>query len=395
MYLSHILCPTVIWLLSACLFCIVITTIIYLLRVRNVVRYRRRADREALDKPEADYLSASVVIYSQGDDAENLHQLLVSILNQDYPAPFEVIVVNEGIQAEVRDTVVLLRNNYPNLYLTYTPEGVVNLSRKKLALTLGIKAARHEVAVLTTTAAEIESPLWLRRMMSRFDREGKTEVVLGYAYIDPSEDTAIGRRHRAFDYVADSIRWLAVAIAGKPFRGTEYNIAYRKDTFMRNKGFARTLNLRYGDDDVFVSEIARGDNTAVELSEESMVRLRQGNHPRIFSERALHQIFTEGFIRRRPRILSTLTGWLQLAALVCGIVAGVFSYPNIVPSIIAAVLVLLMLALDVYIWRNAMRALKSRRLFITLPWLAITYSIRKVLRRLRARIGKHKNYTWD
>ncbi len=33
------------------------------------------------------------------------------------------------------------------------------------------------------------------------------------------------------------MRWLSIAIAGKPFRGTEYNIAYRRELFLRNKGF--------------------------------------------------------------------------------------------------------------------------------------------------------------
>ena len=118
-------------------------------------------------------------------------------------------------------------------------------------------------------------------MTRPFDAGSQTEIVLGFAYIDPEEDEHGGRRRRAFDYVADSVRWLSVAIAGKPFRGTEYNIAYRRELFLRNKGFARSLNLHYGDDDIFISQIARGDNTVVELSEDSIVRLRQGNHPRL------------------------------------------------------------------------------------------------------------------
>ena len=61
-------------------------------------------------------------------------------------------MVNEGESADVRDAVSMLRASHPNLYLTFTPEGVVNLSRKKLGITLGIKAARYDIAVLTTTA---------------------------------------------------------------------------------------------------------------------------------------------------------------------------------------------------------------------------------------------------
>lgn len=394
MYLSPVISPTALWLLCACFTCVLLLGAIYFFRVRTVVNFRRRADRERPDKPDADYLPASVVIYSQGD-AENLQTLLASVLNQNYPAAFEVIVVNEGESADVRDAVSMLRATHPNLYLTFTPEGVVNLSRKKLALTLGIKAARYGITVLTTTAAEIESDMWLRRMMCPFDRDGRVEVVLGFSYIDPAEDSAHGKRRRAFDYVADSVRWLGVAIAGKPFRGTEYNIAYRKEVFMRNKGFAHTLNLHYGDDDIFVSEIAKRANTVVELSDDSIVRLRQGNHPRIFTERVLRRYFTESFIRRRPRFLASLTGWLQIAAVGAGVAAGAVAYPNMQPSLSAAVIILAMFALDIWVWRSAMKALKSRTLFLTIPWFSLTYPLRKTGRKLRSRFGRQKKYTWD
>jgi len=394
MYFSPVIPDMSLWLLCAAFACVVLLAAIYLARVRSVVTYRRRADRERPDKPEADYLPASVVIYSQGD-SDNLETLLRTILGQDYPAAFEVIVVNEGESVEVRDTVSMLRAAHSNLYLTFTPQGVVNLSRKKLALTLGIKAARYDIVVLTTTAADIESPLWLKRMMRPFDRDGKTEIVLGYSYIDPEEDSEFGSRMRAFDHVADSVRWLGTAIARHPFRGTEYNIAYRKQAFLRNKGFARSLNLHYGDDDIFISEIVRPGNTVVELSDESLVRLRHGNAPRIFRERVLRRMFTEGHIGRRPRILFALIGWLQVAAIATAVAAAVTSWPNMQTAIFGAVILVAMFVLDIVMWRPAMRALKSRTLCLTLPWLSMTYPLRRTVRHLRSQIGKQKKYTWD
>lgn len=394
MYLSPVIPEASLWLLCVCFFCLLILAAVYMFRIGSVVSYRRKADRERADKPDADYLPASVVIYSQGD-ADNLYELLKNVLGQDYPAAFEVIVVNEGESTDVRDIVSSLRAANNNLYLTFTPEGVVNLSRKKLALTLGIKAARYDIVVLTTSAVEIESSLWLKRMMQPFGRDNKVEVVLGFSYIKPEEDYTFGKRCRAFDYVADSTRWLGAAIAGKPFRGTEYNIAYRREAFMRNKGFARSLNLCYGDDDIFVSEIANRCNTVVELSDESMVRLRHGNHPRIFMERSLRHIFTERKIRRRPRFLMPMTGWLQIAALASAVAAGISAYPNMQPAIVAVVMVVVMMVLDVYYWRRAMNALKSRRMFFMLPWFSITYSMRRLSRHLRSVLGKHKRYTWD
>lgn len=394
MYLSPIIPDLSLWLLCASFVCVLLLFSIYVFRVRSVVNYRRRADHERADKPDGEYLPVSVVVFSQGD-AECLAEVLNSLLRQDYPAPYEIVVVNEGESADVRDVVSMLRAQHSNIYLTFTPEGVVNLSRKKLALTLGIKAARYDIVSLTTTAADIESKLWLRRMMAPFDRDGNVEVVLGFAYVDADEDEKMGKRCRAFDSVAEGVRWLGAAIAGKPFRGTEYNIAYRREAFMRNKGFARSLNLCYGDDDIFVSEIACRDNTVVELSDESMVRLRHGNHPRIFMERTLRRQFTERYIRRRPRFLFALMGWLQVAALACGACAAVVSYPNMQATIVAGAIALVMFALDIVFWSKAMKALKSRRLLFTLPWFSVTYPLRRICRRFRAPFAKQKRYTWD
>lgn len=394
MYFSPILTSTELWLLGAAAVCVLLVAAIYFFRVRTVTEYRRRADRERPDKPDADFMPASVIVYSQGD-TDNLTELLRSLLAQKYPAAFEVVVVNEGESADVRDAVSLLRATNPNLYLTFTPQGVVNLSRKKLALTLGIKAARYDVVVLTTTGAIIDSPLWLRSMMAPFSASNAVEVVLGFAGVDPDEDTAPGRRRRSYDYAAESARWLAAAIAGHPFRGTEFNLAYRKNLFIRNKGFARSLNLHYGDDDIFISQIANGRNTVVELSEDAIVRVRHGNHPRIFRERVLRRCFTEGFIRRRPRFLHPLSGWLQIAAIACGAAAAVLAWPNLQAAVIALVLVVVLLVMDAVVWRRLMKALKCRNLRLTIPWFTLTYPLRRLSTRLRARLGRQKKYTWD
>lgn len=380
-------------LLVLCLLCIVSVALIYFLRTRRVARAAAN-DFVDSDKAPGSWEPVSVVVYSQ-DDAENLQRLLASLLSQDYPAPYEVIVVNEGESSDIRDLVSMLRSQHTNLYLTSTPDGVRNLSRKKLGVTLGIKAARYGLVTLTTTAVDIPSSRWLRGLMHRFSPDSPVEIVLGFAGVDPEEDNARGARRRAFDFAAESARWLGAALAGNPFRGVEYNLAYRKALFMRNNGFARSLNLHNGDDDIFVSEIARGDNTAVELSPESRVILRNGNDPRFFRERMVRRSFTEGFIRRRPFFLAALSGWLQFAALGLGIAASVISWPNVLPAIITLLLMILVWALDIFIWRRLMKALNIRLLRLSIPWLSMTYPFRKLLYLTDSRFGKLRKYTWN
>ena len=112
MYFSPSISYNALWLLAACAICALAVAAIYFFRVRTVIDYRRRADRERPDKPDADYLPASVIIYSQGDTA-NLHELPPTVLRQDYPAAFEVLVINEGGSADGRATVGMLRASHP------------------------------------------------------------------------------------------------------------------------------------------------------------------------------------------------------------------------------------------------------------------------------------------
>lgn len=393
MSFSLILTPLVFWLLIAAALCAVLVSLYMYWRVRPVLSWRRHCDKELARPQDSSYIPVSVIVYSQGD-AEALSTLLPAILNQDYPANFEVIVVNDGENVDVRDTVGLLRSSNPNLYLTFTPEGVVNLSRKKLALTLGIKAARNEVVVLTTTGAEIESNQWLRRMMAPFI-DPKIGVVLGYAYPPAEEDAERGAVVRAFDTAVDDVRWLSVAIAGKPFRGTELNLAYRKELFVKNKGFARNLNLHRGDDDIFISQIVPGTVTAVVLNQESMLRMRHGTMPRLYTERVLHRRFTEGFIKRRPRILQTLSWWLRPVCAGCGIAAAVLALPNLFPVTVVLVLLSLLCVLDIMIWSRISVSLGIHCQPVLIPLLALTYPFRKVWVLLRSKVGRTKKYTWE
>ena len=204
------------------------------------------------DSPDA-YPSVSVIVYSE-DDAQNLEILLPQILEQDYPAMMEVIVVNDGAVGSTKDVIAQLEQRYSNLYMPFPPLESRSLSRKKLAVTLGIKAARYETVMLTTGNCRIESPIWLKSMMRHFIN-GK-EIVLGYATPVMLEDSVstIKRRH-SFDTVWSAVEYLSWAIAGRPYRGSCHNLAYKRSVFFKNKGFSKSLNLKYGDDDIFIIEV--------------------------------------------------------------------------------------------------------------------------------------------
>ena len=340
----------------------------------------------------SDLEPVSVVVYAQ-DEAERLAGLLPRLLSQSYPPGFEVIVVNEGASEATSDIVNQLALTHSNLYMTFTPDGARNLSRKKLALMLGIKAARNRVVVNTTAAARIDSDQWLLAMARNFSNPS-VEVVLGYAY-PVGTDNGAGKRHRSFDYVAHAMTWLTAALGGHPYRGTEFNIAYTRNAFFRNKGFSKSLNLRYGDDDIFISEIANAGNTAVELSPESMVGVRMYNVKRECRDLARRHEFTGRFITKGPRRAVALGSWLMWLCIGCCIAAGIVALPNLVPAIIAFVIAVALLVAVTVNWHKTMKIMHGRKLMLTIPWLALTYPLRNAMRTLYCRMHKGRNYTWS
>ena len=127
----------------------------------------------------------------------------------------------------------------------------------------------------TNANCRVMSDQWLRTMMRNF--VPGTDVVLGFSHYRYRKDTSAGRYFRVFDSVVTSLQWVGSAIKGKPYRGISDNLAYRRQLFFDHAGFSESLELRYGDDDVFVSAIATGDNTRLELAPESQMGCPRGS----------------------------------------------------------------------------------------------------------------------
>lgn len=336
---------------------------------------------------------ASVIVFAH-DDYNALADLLPQILLQDYPGEFEVIVVNDGDSPEVRDVVSGLMNSHRNLYYTSAPDGARNLSRKKLALTLGVKAAKYPVVVNTTSSAQITSDRWLQSIMRHFEPDGAVDVVIGFAAAPPYDDRAFGSRARSFDSTVDALGWVAPALTGHPWRGSEHNLAYRRDLFFRNKGFSRHLNLRDGDDDIFVSEIAAGFNTVVELSDESVVSVPGDNTPRTFKERMARRRFTKRFIPTHPAIagtVATIAYFLAPLPLAASLFFGELS-PFGWCLFIAIGLAWYFTG---WLWNPALRTLRGRRLRFSTPLWAWSRPFRVSGRTVRSVFSRSKRYTWE
>lgn len=368
---------------------------VYLWRIRRVSHAVAVADggQDADPASDANMPEVSVVVYCAGN-GDSLRRILQQMIGQDYPAQFEVIVVTDGQSPECDAVVAEFRRVFAHLYMTYTPDDARNVSRKKLALTLGMKAARYDVVVHTTSVASIDSDRWLYEMARPF-AEG-AEVAIGYAYITPDRDDKCGRRHRMFNLKADAVTWLSAALAGHPYRGTEYNLAYTRQAFFEIKGFSQSLNLHNGDDDLLVYELAskHPGRVSVVLTRDSMPSLLDVDATRFYRrQRRCHQ-FTGGRLPKCSRRLMAVGAWMRLASLALAVASVVASGFSVYVGGAAFALMLAQWLSVAIVWRRAVRALRGRAMLWTLPYLSMTRIAANAAVALHVLRHHSEYYTW-
>ncbi len=254
--------PVYSWaVLSILLLAFAVQLYYYLRYFAGVSRHRRREMKGKLEHSEQQP-PVSVIICAR-DEEENLRKFLPFILEQNYP-DYEVIVVNDGSTDGTEDYLAFMTKQNGRLRTTFVPEGAQNISTKKLGLTLGIKAAKNDLLLFTDADCMPEGEHWMASIVRNFDED--TEFVLGYGgYL---KRKGLLNKMIKYDTLFVAMQYLGMAAAGKPYMGVGRNLAYRKETFFRMKGFASNLHLKSGDDDLLVNRGANRANTRIEVQAE-------------------------------------------------------------------------------------------------------------------------------
>lgn len=305
------------------------------MRLLKFIKYDERTRRYL--HPD-DLPSVSVIVFA-GNDEKWLNKFLPAIMRQQYPAPFEVIVVDDASIDGTRDLVGDMMVYFDHLKIVTVPDHTRALSRKKLGIMLGVKAAQHDIILTTGANCQVRSDRWLMAMMRNFGPG--IDIVLGYSHFAHDLDKGIGKNYRTLDEMTTSMQWILSAIDGKPYRGTADNLAYRKSLFYANNGFSSSLDMKWGDDDIFVSEIASATNTRVELLPASIITSYYDDLAHAYSVLKSRRDFTSRHVscqsQFRMQAFMSLLYWLRLAAVVAAIV---LAWNNIAVLVVAGIVLL-------------------------------------------------------
>lgn len=252
--------PTLLWDICFYVFCgIIAIQLFYYLYFFQRLAFFRSPEKETNQEH-----AVSVVICAR-DEAHNLVKTLPGVLVQQYRTTHEVVLVNDNSTDDTKYLVDEFKKMFKNInYIELTQEAKM-ISGKKFPLSMGIKSAKHEILLLTDADCVPASEHWIQRMQECYT-EG-TEIVLGYgAY---HKKPGLLNKLIRFETFHTAIQYLSYALAGMPYMGVGRNLSYKKDVFLRNKGFSSINQIPSGDDDLFINQVARPDNTTICIDQEA------------------------------------------------------------------------------------------------------------------------------
>lgn len=198
------------------------------------------------------------VIIAARHEAKNLKKNLPGILAQNYP-DYEVIVVDDGSRDNSLEILEAFQNQHPHLRIVKGIGDEHAQGGKKLALTLGIKAAANDRLLFTDADCYPQSANWIATMIAA--SENTDNIILGYSPYE-KEKGFLNRLIR-FETFYTAVNYFSFALMGNPYMGVGRNLSYSKADFFRISGFKKHYSLAMGDDDLFVNEVATATNTKI------------------------------------------------------------------------------------------------------------------------------------
>lgn len=199
----------------------------------------------------------SVIICSK-NEAENLQKNVPLILQQDYP-DFEVILINDASQDATPEIIDGFAEIDPRVHTVHIKNNEAFWSNKKYSLTLGIKRAVNQRMLFTDADCRPASKNWIQYMVQQFSEE--KQLILGYGAYEKHKGFL--NKLVRFETLMTAVQYFSYAKIGETYMGVGRNLAYTSKLFYDNRGFMSHMNVRSGDDDLFVNEAATKSNTAL------------------------------------------------------------------------------------------------------------------------------------
>lgn len=201
------------------------------------------------------------IVLTDHDSSYHLAKVLPKLLEQKYSADFQVVVVIDRSDSDSED--VLKRHSADKrLYYTMLPDTSRYLSRKKLGITLGMRAAKHDWVLVTDVHSVPSSDQWLENMARHCSED--RNMVLGMSLYD-EESPAYFR----YEQLRTMLYYLRMAQRGMAFSTNQTVVMLRKSEFFEGNGFRGNLEFTRAEFEFLVNKFAKEDASALAIEPEA------------------------------------------------------------------------------------------------------------------------------
>lgn len=327
--------------------------------------FRLKVHNETGEEDEADSTSDAAtndlppvsIILTPHDNADLIEKHLPALLYQKYAPGYQVIVVVEQGDHETEDALKRIGHAYrqqplnATLYVTHIPDTSRYVSRKKLAITIGVKAAKTEWLMLTEPYAVPASDQWLATTARHCSDE--SNLVIGYTNYEPSTSTF--KRFERFHTAA----YLMREDKRMAYRTEGTNLMFRKSEFMEQEGYLGNLELVRGEYDFLVNKYARQGATTLVTDPQAWMTEDEPSkatwlHKHVFyieTKKHLERTAAHNTLFILDQTVNVLCSLVFIATVVYAAITQ-----NLVAAIAAVIALLVRLILDYHFANSAIKA---------------------------------------
>lgn len=270
-------------------------------------------------------ISVSVIVCAK-NEAENVIRYIPLLAAQDYH-DYEIILIDDASSDHTLDIFEEFEKQYSNIRLVKVKNNEAFWGNKKYALTLGIKASKKDYLLFTDADCYPSSKDWITSMSSQFTMQ-KT-IVLGYGGYEKIANSFLNKIIR-FETLLTAVQYFSWAKIGKPYMGIGRNLAYKKDEFFNVNGFISHIQVRSGDDDLFINQVATSKNTTICYNPESFTYSQPKTTFKAWFTQKRRHVSTAKLYKPFDKIQLTLFYVSQLLFFILAIVLLAFQFQWII-----------------------------------------------------------------
>jgi len=161
---------------------------------------------------------------------------------------------------------------------------------------------------------------WIQKMQEAY--RDNIEIVLGYgAY---QKRPGFLNKLIRFETFHTALQYFSYALAGLPYMGVGRNLSYKKEVFIRNKGFASINHIPSGDDDLFINKVANKNNTTIVIDPDAFTLSEPKRNFKEWMRQKYRHYSASKFYKFKHKILLGLYSFTQFLVYPLFIVSLIF-----------------------------------------------------------------------